>query len=84
MTSCVQAHTQLESPLCGGAHGASRAALTKLTLLHTAGGHAACAAGQAPRHEGSYMHTGTVLTNACKAGFASMHLACLHVQVHAQ
>lgn len=32
MSSRVQAHTQLEPP-CGGAHGASRAALTNLTLL---------------------------------------------------
>lgn len=32
-TSRVQAHRQLEPPLCGGAHGACGAALTELTLL---------------------------------------------------
>lgn len=30
------------------------------------------------------MHTGTVLTKACTAGFAPARVACLHVQIHAQ
>lgn len=75
-TSHVQACTQLEPPLCGRTHGASRAALPKLTLLS----HCRWAGTQ----EGSYTHTGTVLTNACRAGFAQTHVACLHSQVHAQ
>lgn len=56
----------------------------KWHYCHPARGHAACPALQAPRHAGFCVHTGTVLTKACKAGFAPARVACLHVQIHAQ